>query len=223
MDVQVDGKPVKISTPADAKQAGLVLVPEERKTQGLAIGLTVNENISLPYLRRWSVGSFIRDGRRRNAAKEVAQKVGLRDRTFDALARTLSGGNQQKVVLAKALLGDPRIILLDEPTRGIDVAVKHEIYTMIEAMADAGCAVVIVSSDMLEVLGLADRILVLAAGKITGSLQAAEASESAILRLAMPPSGDAPVASADSAGSNPSIPNPGDRSAAALIQTQGND
>ncbi len=223
MDVHVDGKPVKISTPADAKRAGLVLVPEERKTQGLAIGLTVNENISLPYLRRWSVGSFVRDGRRRNAVKEVAEKVGLRDRTFDALARTLSGGNQQKVVLAKALLGDPGIILLDEPTRGIDVAVKHEIYTMIGAMADAGCAVVIVSSDMLEVLGLADRILVLASGKITGSLRAAEASEGAILRLAMPPSGDAPVARADSAGSNPGSPDPGDRSAAALIQTQGND
>ncbi|WP_297620813.1 sugar ABC transporter ATP-binding protein [Nocardioides sp.] len=221
MDIHVDGKPVKISTPSQAKRAGLVLVPEERKTQGLVVGLTVSENISLPYLQRWSVASFIRAGQRRKAAAKVAREVGLRERTFDAVVRTLSGGNQQKVVLAKALLGDPSIILLDEPTRGIDVAVKHEIYTIIGALADAGCAVVIVSSDMLEVLGLADRIIVLAAGKITGSLSAAEATESAILRLAMPPAGD--VQAPESAGAAFTSPTPstvGDRSAAAFIQTQ---
>jgi ABC-type sugar transport system ATPase subunit len=193
MKVTIDGEEVKISTPFDAKRAGVVLVPEERKTQGLAVGLTVAENISLPYLRRWTTGLFVRDGKRRVAVKQVARKVGLLDRTHDALARTLSGGNQQKVVLAKALLGDPGIILLDEPTRGIDVAVKHEIYTLIGAMADAGCAVLIVSSDMLEVLGLADRVLVLSAGRIAGSLDGSEATEREILRLAMPATPEAGV------------------------------
>ncbi len=191
MRMSVDGRPVRIATPAQAKKAGIVLVPEERKTQGLVELMSVADNIALPHLKMLSKARILLDRWRRRPVSAVAETVGLRARTYGVPARTLSGGNQQKVVLAKALLGEPRIMLLDEPTRGIDVAVKHDIYTLIGQLADAGCAVVMVSSDMPEVLGIADRILVIRAGQVSGSLKGEDADERAILKLSMPESSDA--------------------------------
>ncbi|GAA1798867.1 sugar ABC transporter ATP-binding protein [Planosporangium flavigriseum] len=186
MEVAVDGEVVGIRNPAQAKQAGIALVPEERKTQGLVGGMTVTDNISLPHLKRWSKVALLLDRKRRPAVAQVATQVGLRPTTYDTPVQALSGGNQQKAVIGKAVLGNPRIILLDEPTRGIDVAVKHEIYALIGRLADEGCAVVVVSSDMLEVLGIADRILVLRAGEVVGCIDGDGATESDILRLSMP-------------------------------------
>jgi len=186
MDLRVDGKPVRVRTPASAHRAGIVLVPEERKAEGLVEMMSVVDNISLPHLRRWSKGWLVIDRLRRPDVSRVAAEVGLKPGVYDSPVSSLSGGNQQKVVLGKAVLDRPRIILLDEPTRGIDVAVKHEIYALIGALADAGTAVVIVSSDMLEVLGIADRIVVLRSGRVVGTIDGGQATERAVLELAMP-------------------------------------
>jgi ABC-type sugar transport system ATPase subunit len=186
MELSIDGESVQIRNPAQAKRAGIALVPEERKAQGLVGGMTVTDNISLPYLKRWSKASLLLDRIRRPAVAQVAAQVGLRPTTYDTPVQALSGGNQQKAVIGKAVLGKPRIILLDEPTRGIDVAVKHEIYALIGKLADEGCAVVVVSSDMLEVLGIADRILVLRSGEVAGCIDGDGATESDILQLSLP-------------------------------------
>jgi ABC-type sugar transport system ATPase subunit len=186
MGLSVDGEVVRIRNPAQAKRAGIALVPEERKAQGLVGGMSVSDNISLPYLKRWSRASLLLDRLRRPAVAQVAAQVGLRPTTYDTPVQALSGGNQQKAVIGKAVLGKPRIILLDEPTRGIDVAVKHEIYALIGKLADEGCAVVVVSSDMLEVLGIADRVLVLRSGEVVGCIDGEGATESDILQLSMP-------------------------------------
>jgi ABC-type sugar transport system ATPase subunit len=186
MRMLVDGREVRPRNPGEAKRAGIVLVPEERKAQGLVEMMSVADNISLPHLKLFSRGGFLADVFRRARVAGIAETVGLRAAVYDTPVRQLSGGNQQKVVIGKSILGTPRVILLDEPTRGIDVAVKHSIYSLVGAAADAGCAVVMASSDMQEVLGIADRILVMRAGSVAGELDSAQASERAILRLAMP-------------------------------------
>jgi ribose transport system ATP-binding protein len=183
--IKVAGKPVPVRTPCDAIRAGVALVPEDRKDQGLILEMTVRENTSLPSLARHRrAGAFI-DFRREQADAEVmVQKLRLRPPNPGQVVQTLSGGNQQKVVLAKWLLLAPKVLLLDEPTRGVDVGAKEEIYNLIEQAAETGAAVLFVSSEMPEVLGLADRILVMHEGRLSGELSRAKATEEAVMRLA---------------------------------------
>jgi ABC-type sugar transport system ATPase subunit len=160
-------------------------VPEDRKQQGLILEMTVQQNIGLAALRRQSrAGLFINfTGERRNAV-DMIQRLRLRPPRPRHLVQTLSGGNQQKTVLAKWLLLAPGVLLLDEPTRGVDVGAKEEIYHLIEAAAEAGAAVLFVSSEMPEVLGLADRILVMHEGRLAGELTRSQATEQRVMRLA---------------------------------------
>ncbi len=185
MKLFVDGEETRIRSPRDAQRVGMMLVPEERKAQGLVEMMSVADNISLPSLRKWAKGPFVLDRSRRDDVTAMAAKVGLQASRYGAAAGSLSGGNQQKVVIGKSLIGGTRILLLDEPTRGIDAAVKHEIYALLGSLADQGCAVLVVSSEMLEVLGLADRVIVLRSGAVAGTLTGEQATEHNILQLAM--------------------------------------
>lgn len=183
--VQVGGNAVKMQNPREAIRAGLALVPEDRKMQGLVLEMTVEENISLASLRQRSYArTFIDFGRERRDAEAMIGKLHLRPPNPRQVVQTLSGGNQQKAVLARWLLLQPRVLLLDEPTRGVDIGAKEEMYNLIEQTAETGTAILFVSSDMPEVLGLADRILVMHEGQITGALSRAEATEQAVMRLA---------------------------------------
>jgi ribose transport system ATP-binding protein len=183
--VVVDGRPATIRNPRDAIAAGLALVPESRKEQGLILEMMVQQNIALAALsRQCRAGAFIDFRREREGALAMIDRLRVRPPSPRQLVQNLSGGNQQKVVLAKWLLLQPRVLLLDEPTRGVDVGAKEEIYHLIEQTAAADTAVLFVSSDMPEVLGLADRIVVMHEGQVTGELGRAEASEQAVMRLA---------------------------------------
>jgi ribose transport system ATP-binding protein len=183
--VRVGGREVALRRPLDAIEAGLALVPEDRKQQGLILEMSVRHNIGLPALRRNRLlGGLLNRERERADADAMIRKLRLRPADPRKAAQDLSGGNQQKAVLAKWLLLGPRVLLLDEPTRGVDVGAKEEIYHLIEEAAEAGAAVLFVSSELPEVLGLADRILVMHQGDITGALSRAEASEEAVMRLA---------------------------------------
>jgi ribose transport system ATP-binding protein len=183
--VEIDGTPVALSSAADAVAHGIFLVPEDRKGAGILLGLPILENISLPNLkahaRRFLVSS------RMEAATAEIQRTNLAIKTpsLTTLARSLSGGNQQKVVLAKWLAMKPKIIIMDEPTRGIDVGTKAEIYRLMRELADAGVAVLMISSDMEEVIGVSDRIAVMHEGAISGILEPEQFSEENVLLLAV--------------------------------------
>ncbi len=183
--VRIAGRPVRVRSPRDAIRAGLALVPEDRKEQGLILEMSVRHNIGLAALRRHQVGpGFLSHERERRDAVDMIARLRIRTPGPDQLAQNLSGGNQQKVVLAKWLLLRPRVLLLDEPTRGVDVGAKDEIYHLIEQAAAAGTAVLFVSSELPEVLGLADRILVMHEGRLTGEVGRADADEETIMHLA---------------------------------------
>ncbi len=183
--VRVEGREVVIRKPLDAIEAGLALVPEDRKQQGLILEMSVRHNIGLPSLRRNRLaGGLLNRERERADAEAMIRKLRLRPADPRKAVQDLSGGNQQKAVLAKWLPLNPRVLLLDEPTRGVDVGAKEEIYHLIEEAAESGAAVLFVSSELPEVLGLADRILVMHQGSITGELARAEASEEAVMHLA---------------------------------------
>ncbi len=183
--VRVHDQTVDIHGPRDAIAAGIALVPEDRKLQGLILEMTVQQNISLAALHRDSrAGVFIDFAKERQGAAEMIRRLALRPPNPAQVVQTLSGGNQQKAVLAKWLLLVPRVLLLDEPTRGVDVGAKEEIYHLVEEAAVAGAAVLFVSSEMPEVLGLADRILVMHEGRLTGELARTEATEQRVMRLA---------------------------------------
>jgi ABC-type sugar transport system ATPase subunit len=180
-DIAVDGKPVRIRSPRDAIAAGIALVPEDRKGAGLVLAMSVAENLGLATLR-----THLLDGARdeRAAAAQVKQ-LAIRTPSLDAEVATLSGGNQQKVVIGKWLEAAPRVLLLDEPTRGVDVGAKAEIYALIEDLAARGHAVVIASSDLPEIARLADRVLVLRDGALAGELARGDADGLSIMKLAM--------------------------------------
>ncbi|MFJ8477595.1 sugar ABC transporter ATP-binding protein [Kitasatospora sp. NPDC094011] len=183
--VLLDGEPLRLRGPRDAIAAGIGLAPEERKAQALLLHRTVRDNtalVSYPALRR---RRFVRRAQERALAQEYADRLRVRAPSIEAEVRTLSGGNQQKVVLARWLARRPRLLILDEPTRGVDIGAKAEIYRIIADLAREGVAVLVVSSELPEVLGLADRIVVLQNGRVTGELDRAEASEEAVLALAM--------------------------------------
>jgi ribose transport system ATP-binding protein len=173
-----------MQNPRDAIRAGLALVPEDRKEQGLVLEMAVRPNISLASLSRDQRLGF-RNGRlEREAASEMTTRLNIRTPSQEQIVQYLSGGNQQKVVLGKWLNIRPRVLLLDEPTRGVDVGAKREIYTIMENLASQGVAILFVSSEMEEVLGMSDRVFVMHEGRITGELSQDELSEEAVMRLA---------------------------------------
>jgi ribose transport system ATP-binding protein len=183
--IRIDGRPVVIDAPRAAIDRGLFLVPEDRKQSGLHLDFTLTENISLPDLKRYAPGAMISFGAEQKNAE--AQRHRLNIKAFDVAteAGTLSGGNQQKIVLAKWLSMKPRIIIFDEPTRGIDVGAKSEIYQLMRNLADAGVAVLMISSDMEEVIGVSDRMAVMHEGAISGYLERDQFSEHNVLLLAV--------------------------------------
>ncbi|MBB3675099.1 ribose transport system ATP-binding protein [Modestobacter versicolor] len=190
--VTVAGKRLRHGDVAAAVAAGVGLAPEERKSQGLLLGEPIYRNITVSSLARFARGGFLSAGAERQAAQEQADALDLRPVDVDREVRTLSGGNQQKVVLARWLLRDCQVLLLDEPTRGVDVGARSEIYALIRALADRGVAVVVVSSEIPEVLGLADHVLVVADGAVVASAGAGELDEHRVLDLVM--QGAAPAA-----------------------------
>ncbi|MQA77180.1 MAG: ATP-binding cassette domain-containing protein [Streptosporangiales bacterium] len=184
--VEVDGRPVRLRHPRDAMAAGICRTPEDRKGDGLVMVRSVRENVTLAILKRLSTFRFVRRRAERTVVADLTASLRVKAPSMDHPVATLSGGNQQKVVLARALAAAPRVLVLDEPTRGVDVGAKAEIYQLVFRLARDGLAVVVVSSELPEVLGLADRILVLAGGRITGELSRDDATEERVLALAMP-------------------------------------
>jgi L-arabinose transport system ATP-binding protein len=183
--IVLDGKKVTIRRPDDAIAKGIGFAPEDRKREGLVLIRSVLENASLAILRRLSVLHFVRRGMERSVVTGYVDKLRVRTPSVDQEVGKLSGGNQQKVVLARWLAAKPKVLILDEPTRGIDVGAKAEIYRLVDDLAQQGLGIMFISSEMPELLGLADRIYVMQNGRITGELPAAEASEEAVLALAM--------------------------------------
>ncbi|MCW8217798.1 sugar ABC transporter ATP-binding protein [Streptomyces griseolus] len=168
-----------------AMAAGLGLVPEDRKGQGLVLDASVQENLGLVTLRSASRSGLVDLKGQRTAAARIAEQLGVRMAGLGQHVRTLSGGNQQKVVIGKWLLADTRVLILDEPTRGIDVGAKVEIYQLVNELTASGHAVLMISSDLPEVLGMSDRVLVMAQGRIAGELPAGEATQDAVMALAV--------------------------------------
>ncbi|MBV8434949.1 MAG: sugar ABC transporter ATP-binding protein [Candidatus Eremiobacteraeota bacterium] len=184
-EISVDGKNVRIASPQEAIAAGIAFITEDRKAQGLVLGMTVRENITLAHLGDFVDRDLLVDVRReRAAAREKVDELHVRTPSIEQIARNLSGGNQQKVVLAKWLLGTARVFLFDEPTRGIDVGAKAEIYQLMLQLAAGGAAIVMVSSELPEVLGMAHRILVVRGGVIAAEFSRAEATPEAVIAAA---------------------------------------
>jgi ABC-type sugar transport system ATPase subunit len=184
-ELRVGGEPVVFRSPADAVAAGIGFAPEERKAEALIMERSVRDNMALAVLSKLARGIFVRAKAERDLASDYISRLRIRTPSGDQLVKNLSGGNQQKVVLARWLATNPRLLVLDEPTRGVDVGAKAEIYRIIDDLAHEGVAVLVVSSELPEVLGLADRIYVMANGGIAGELARSDASEEAILALAM--------------------------------------
>jgi ABC-type sugar transport system ATPase subunit len=181
--VWLRGGPVHPRTPAEAMQTGIGLVPEDRKRQGLILPMSALANATLPILRALSRLTFIRQRSERALAASYFERLRVRAPGLDSLVAGLSGGNQQKIVLAKWLAAHCRILILDEPTRGVDVGAKAEIHAFIDELASSGSAVILISSELPEILNLSTRILVLRDGHMAGELPRSEATQYALMRL----------------------------------------
>ncbi|GAB3894400.1 sugar ABC transporter ATP-binding protein [Spirosoma agri] len=182
----VKGQPVTIRFPPDAIRHGIGYVSEDRKGVGLVPTMSVKENSTLASLRNYANGPFIQDKREISATADMVDNLHIKTSSIDQKVATLSGGNQQKVVIGKVLLSSPDVIMLDEPTRGVDIGAKAEIYKLINELTSNGLAVIIISSELPELVGMSDRILVLAAGKQTAILSKEEATQETIMAYAMP-------------------------------------
>ncbi len=183
--IEIEGRPLKIMSPHDAIARGIYLIPEDRKRAGLILEDDVTSNISLPDLRSFATAYLLDRNSEQDTARQQAKALGIRTPSVSHMAGTLSGGNQQKIVLAKWLAMAPTVMLFDEPTRGIDVGAKNEIYGLIRGLSDAGVAVLMISSDMEEVIGVSDRILVMHEGQISGGLARDQFSEHNVMQLAI--------------------------------------
>ena len=183
--VSLGGVPLRLRSPADAIAAGIGFAPEERKAQALFLLASVETNITLCVPDLISRAGFLRAGAAHRIAREQADNLRIKTPNLDQLVAKLSGGNQQKVVLGRWLARQLKLLILDEPTRGIDVGAKAEIYALIRHLADNGLAILIISSEMPELIGLTDRIVVMASGRVVGEVSRAEATEEGILALAM--------------------------------------
>ena len=182
--IRLDGKRLRIKSPRDAIRQGICLLTEDRKTHGLVLGQTARENFGLPNLSHFTSLGFIRQREESREFLRYVDQIRIKIANPEQITGNLSGGNQQKVVLAKWLTLAPQVLLLDEPTRGIDVGAKEEIYRLMEELAANGVAVLFASSEMEEILGMSDRALVMYDGRIAGQFQRADLSEEAIMHLA---------------------------------------
>jgi L-arabinose transport system ATP-binding protein len=183
--IRIKGTPRVFRDPGDAIAAGVGLAPEERKSDALVMVRSVRENMSLAVLRRFTRLGFISRRAEKAFTKDYSRRLNVKTPSTESIVGNLSGGNQQKVVLARWLAKDCDVLVLDEPTRGIDVGAKHEIYEIISELAAHGVAIILISSELPEVLALADRVAVMQDGRITGELSHGEATEEGILSLAM--------------------------------------
>jgi ribose transport system ATP-binding protein len=183
--IQLDGKPLRMLSPRDAIDNGIYLVSEDRRKTGLVLEMPIRENVTLPDLSRYTAAGLIDRAGERAVAHAMCEKLNIKAPSIEVSVSNLSGGNQQKVVLAKWLSLNPKVLIFDEPTRGIDVGAKSEIYLLMRTLADAGVAILMISSDMEEVLGESDRVAVMHEGAIAGILERQECSEEAIMRLAV--------------------------------------
>jgi ribose transport system ATP-binding protein len=183
--ITLDGKAITLSSAADAIKQGIFLVPEDRKGTGILLDLPISENVSLPNLPAYAKGGMVSSEAEKKQAELSKRELDIRAPTVAVRTGSLSGGNQQKVVLAKWLAMKPKAMIFDEPTRGIDIGAKSEIYRLMRALADNGVAVLMISSDMEEVIGVSDRVAVMHEGRISGVLGRDQFSEENILRLAV--------------------------------------
>jgi rhamnose transport system ATP-binding protein len=209
-EVLLSGRPVHFGAPSAALGAGIAYVPEDRHQDGLVLDFSIADNITLPILTRLFPRLFVRHATERALAERYTERLRVRMTGVDQLAQALSGGNQQKVVIAKWLATNPRILILDEPTRGVDIGAKVEVHRIISDLAASGLGIILISSDLPEVLAMSDRIIVLHEGRITAEIPGAEATEervmfaatgqvgspemphAAVLGLATPPAASAP-------------------------------
>ena len=182
--IRINGKEVKIHSPRDAVAAGIGYLSEDRKRYGLCLGLSVADNTVLASLDKFAAGPFVNDRKINEASRQYVEKVRTKTPTVATPVRSLSGGNQQKVVLSKWLLNDCDILIFDEPTRGIDVGAKSEIYKLMTQLAEEGKSIIMISSELPELLRMSDRIIVMCEGRKTGELDIAEATQEKIMTLA---------------------------------------
>jgi ribose transport system ATP-binding protein len=183
--VLLDGSAIDIADPAAAIRQGLFLVPEDRRTAGLVVDFSVRENVTLPALDRYATHGLVSVAKERIGVTAVCTQLQVKAPSIEIKTADLSGGNQQKVVLAKWLALGPKVLIVDEPTRGIDVGAKAEIYTLLRRLAEAGVAIVMISSDMEEILNMSDRVAVMHEGAIIGTLARGECTEERIMTLAV--------------------------------------
>jgi ribose transport system ATP-binding protein len=183
-EILIEGKSVRIYSPEDAVNAGLGLVPEDRGNQGLVLMLTVQNNIVLPTLDEHARAGWVNRQALRITAQEYVDRLNIRTPTLQQKAMYLSGGNQQKVVVAKWLASNPKVLILDEPTRGIDVGAKAEVHALMGQLAQAGIGIIMISSELPEILGMSDRILVMSEGRVAAILDREEATQEVIMTYA---------------------------------------
>lgn len=182
--VKVDGKQVAIRSPRDARDAGIALLTEDRKRDGLLFNLPVGANITIGNLETLSASGLVRGDRERTAIRDAMRQLNVKASSHQSSVAHLSGGNQQKLLFARVLMRAPRILLLDEPTKGVDAATRHEIYKLVVDLANKGIAIIIVASELEEVLGLADRCLTIADGRVVDEFRRGEGGEDRVLRAA---------------------------------------
>ena len=182
----VNGEPATIDSPAAAIAYGLALAPEDRKSEGLVLGMSVAENTSLACLKQFESKGLINEAAEQQMVEEAVARFRVKTPSIRQVVRNLSGGNQQKVILGKWLATQPAVLLLDEPTRGIDVQAKEEIYSLIHELSDSGLAVIVVSSELPEILAIADRVMVMCEGHKTAEFSRADANEESLMQAALP-------------------------------------
>ena len=184
-EIILEGQKIEINHPKDAIKHHIIMASEDRKQLGLVLCRSIKENVSLQNFDKMSTGSFINKLKENKLANEYTEKMATKMNGIGDLVSSLSGGNQQKVVLAKCLLSDPKVLIMDEPTRGIDVGAKAAIYNIMIDLAKQGIAIIMISSEMPELIGMSDRVMVMAGGKVRGELEGEEAqSQQAIMNLA---------------------------------------
>jgi ABC-type sugar transport system ATPase subunit len=183
-EILIDNKTVDIRTPQDAIKAGLGYLPEDRKLQGLFLKMAIRTNISSANIASISQNGFIQDRMEIDLSQQFVKQLNIRTPSINQFARNLSGGNQQKVIIAKWLAVKPKVLIVDEPTRGVDVGAKIEIYNLLRDMAADGVAIVMISSELPEILGMSDRIVVIREGHLAGELDRVDATEEKIMEMA---------------------------------------